>query len=129
MKKIFVFILFALLITCGCNYVSAESYLKTRIPLEGDTILPLNMQAPVLGVVYSKIAKITPSCKDILLTNTSVLQQKKNVAFNNYGKEIAGDWKELWSVNACGINYSVPIDFSTQKSGVKYNVLVNEIKH
>ena len=126
MKKFFVFILFALLINCFCNYVSAESYLGTRIPLSGETLLPKNMQAVVLGSVYSKVSQNVRRCRNINLVTTKVTKEKENVEYNRAGKEIAGNWSEEWTVNACGVDVIVPIDFYSTIHGVRSSI--NDIK-
>lgn len=121
MKKSLV-CLFALFVV-STPVAFARSYLGTDIPLTGNTMLPTNMQAVVLGNVYSKVAKNAKGCKKIMLSNTKVTKEKTNVEYNRNGKEIGGVWSEEWTVDACGYSMIVPVNFTTKGHGVKFEVM------
>ena len=110
-----------LLMVCP-TIVFAQSYLGTELPLVGKTILPRNMQAVVLGFVYSKVAREAKGCRDIILSDTKVVKEKENVQYNRNGREIGGTWSEEWTVNACGAEFVVPVNFTTTGHGVKYDI-------
>lgn len=121
MKKSFI-CLFLMLFLMSPIAVSARSYLGTELPLVGKTQLPQNMQAVVLGYVYSKVARDAKGCKDIMLKNTQVVKEKSNIEYNRNGREIGGNWSEEWTVYACGVKYVVPVNFTTTGHGVKYDI-------
>lgn len=121
MKKILSFLLLTF-IFMPSTAVFARSYLGTELPLVGKTLLPQNMQAVVLGFVYSRVARDAKGCNKLMLSDTKVTKEKSNVEYNRYGNEIGGTWSEVWSVNACGMNVEVPVDFTTTKNGVKYDI-------
>ena len=120
MKKIFV-CLFALFMVSS-SAVFAHSYLGTELPLAGKTQLPQNMQAVVLGYVYSKTARTIGGCKKFMLSDTKVTKEKVNIEYGRNGKEVGGTWSEEWTVNACGMDVVIPIDFTTTGHGVKYDI-------
>ena len=110
-----------LLMVCP-TVVFAQSYLGTELPLVGKTILPQNMQAVVLGFVYSKVAREAKGCRKIVLSDTKVVKEKENIEYNRNGREIGGNWSEEWTVYACGVKYVVPVNFTTTGHGVKYDI-------
>ena len=129
MKKFYIFILSLSLISCFSKSAFAIEYLRTPIPLKGSTLLPYNMQAIVLGNVYSKVYGIYGRCKDFSIVDTKVTKDKKDIVKNRYGREVGGNWSEVWTVDACGYNISVPIDFETQRHGVKFDIKKDEFKY
>lgn len=112
---------FALFMICP-TVVFARSYLGTELPLVGKTLVPMNMQAVILGYVYAQVARDTKGCKDIMLKNTQVVKEKSNIEYNRNGREIGGTWSEEWTVNACGAEHVVPLDLTTTGHGVKYDI-------
>ena len=121
MKKSFI-CLFLMLFLMSPIAVSARSYLGTELPLVGKTILPQNMQAVVLGFVYSKVAREAKGCRKIVLSDTKVAKEKENIEYNRNGREIGGNWSEEWTVYACGVKYVVPVNFTITGHGVKYDI-------
>ncbi len=121
MKKSFICLLFALFLISS-TAVFARSYLGTELPLAGKTQLPQNMQAVVLGFVYSKVAREVKGCNKFILSDTIVVKEKSNVEYNRHGREIGGIWSEEWKVNACGMEVIVPVNFTTTGNGVKYDI-------
>ena len=121
MKKSFI-CLFLMLFLMSPIAVSARSYLGTELPLVGKTILPQNMQAVVLGFVYSKVAREAKGCRKIVLSDTKVVKEKENIEYNRNGREIGGNWSEEWTVYACGVKYVVPVNFTITGHGVKYDI-------
>lgn len=110
-----------LLMVCP-TVVFAQSYLGTELPLVGKTILPQNMQAVVLGYVYSKVARDAKGCRNIMLSDTKVVKEKEDVVYNRNGREIGGTWSEEWTINACESVFVVPVNFTTTGHGVKYDI-------
>lgn len=110
-----------LLMVCP-TVVFAQSYLGTELPLVGKTQLPQNMQAVVLGYVYSKVARDAKGCRNIMLSDTKVVKEKEDVVYNRNGREIGGTWSEEWTINACESVFVVPVNFTTTGHGVKYDI-------
>ncbi len=116
MKKYFILgiILFSGL-TC-----SAAVYLGTRIPVVGQTISDKKVQGSIVSYVYAKVSRENRRCRDLQLIDTKVTAQPTNVKFSKYGKQVSGNWKEEWTVDACGQKMVVPIDFELSRSGTRY---------
>ena len=114
--------LFLMLFLMSPIAVSARSYLGTELPLVGKTQLPQNMQAVVLGYVYSKVARDAKGCRNIMLSDTKVVKEKEDVVYNRNGREIGGTWSEEWTINACESVFVVPVNFTTTGHGVKYDI-------
>lgn len=111
MKKYFILgiILFSGL-TC-----SAAVYLGTRIPVVGQTISDKKVQGSIVSYVYAKVSRENRRCRDLQLIDTKVTEQPTNVKFSKYGKQVSGNWKEEWTVDACGQKMVVPIDFELSR--------------
>ncbi len=120
MKKILSFLLLTFIMSSTA--VFARSYLGTELPLVGKTLLPQNMQAVVLGFVYSKASRSVNGCNKFMLKNTIVTKEKSNIEYNRNGVEIGGTWSEDWIIDACGNDIIIPVDFTTTKNGVKYDI-------
>ena len=127
MKKSLLYLVFTLFFL-SASVVSARSYLGTNIPLSGGTLLPVDQQAVVLGFVYSKVSGSVRGCRDIMLSDTKVKEEKKDIEYDRRGREIGGTWTEEWTVNACGTNVIVPIVFTTKRNGAGYNIQQPQIK-
>lgn len=126
MKKIFGFLLSGFILLSAPAF--ARSYLGTNIPLTGSTLLPVNQQAVVLGYVYSKASSSVRGCRALMLADTKVTEEKKNIVYDRRGKEIGGTWTEEWTVNACGTSVVVPIIFTTKRNGADYSIQQPVIK-
>lgn len=122
MKKIILIATILLL----CLPCFAVTYLGVRLPLQGETISDPRVQGPIIGSIFSKVAHAKRKCNDLSLTGTKLVQKPTNVAYNKYGRQISGTWQEEWTVNACGQNFIVPIDFELSRSGTRY--VINNIK-
>lgn len=122
MKKFLCYFLFDYLILSPVS-VFARSYLRTKLPLAGKTLVPYNMQAIVLGQVYARVDRDVDGCRKFKVLNTKVTKPKINVEYNRRGEEIGGTWSEEWTVDACGTSVIVPLNLTTKKKGVKSEIL------
>lgn len=114
MKKCFILIL---LLLFGLASYSVE-YLGMRLPLPGDTAADMKTQANTLGFVFSRVARERKKCHKLSVVDTQVTKELSNVRYNQYKRRIGGDWSEEWTVNACGNEVIVPIDFQIRRNGV-----------
>lgn len=97
----------------------AKGFLGTSIPLPGDSIVPPQAQSSPLSFAYGAVSSKT-KCTKLSFVTTKVLEKPKGVQNNQFGKPIAGTWSEEWKINACGVDYIVPIRFIYKRQGVDY---------
>ena len=120
MKKFFITFC-CLLVGLSC-YSASKQYMRTPIPVVGDTLVPVDMQAMVIGKVYGSAARTTDRCRKIMLTNTEVTAEPSNLLVNKRGKYISGSWSENWTVNACGQEVIIPVNFLYDKHGLNFSL-------
>lgn len=114
MKKSFI-ILCTLLIGLSC---SAASYLGMKLPLPGASIADKKTQGNTLCYVFSRVAQKNKGCRNLKVTNTEVTKEPTDVKLNQFGRKVGGTWTEEWTVDACGTDVKVPIDFVYRRNGV-----------
>lgn len=89
----------------------AYSYDRT-IPVPGKTLADGKLQSEMLFPVYAYGLRIaTPDCQEYKITNTEVVQQKNN-----------GAWEEVWTVKACTRTARIPIKFTTNDQGTDFAI-------
>ncbi len=120
MKK-FICLIFCLSIGLTC-YSAGKQYLRTPIPVMGESIVPIDMQAMIIGATFRNASLKVKGCNKIELMNTKMEQQPVDLITDKRGRYISGNWNEIWSVNACGTNLDIPINFSVDKHGVVYDI-------
>lgn len=111
-------IILILAIFLTLNIVQAKGF-KLSVPLEGDSIANDTMQFNAVTDIYSKLIKLYPTCYDFSVENTQVMHFPYDVKKKN-DKFIAGYWKEMWNINACGKTVQVPITFYIKRNGTVY---------
>lgn len=121
-KKYFVLTL----ILFSCLSCSAATYLGVKIPVLGETISDKRVQSSIISYTYNKVARQSRGCRELNLVDTKVVKEPTNVRYNKYGKQISGNWQEEWTVNACGRNFVVPVDFQLTTAGTRY--IVKDVK-
>lgn len=114
MKK---YLILILLLLVGMSSFAVE-YLGMSIPLPGESIANKIAQTSALGYVFSKVAQEQKKCRKLSIVDTKVTKKPENVQYNKHKRQIAGNWGEEWTVNACGANYVVPVDFEVTRSRV-----------
>ena len=80
------------------------------------------MHAVVLGFTYSRASHAVKGCRKLMLSDTKVTKEKEGIEYDRHGREIGGTWSEEWTIDACGTNVIVPINFTTKKKGVRYDI-------
>ncbi len=117
MKKNIVIVTTLVLLGLGVSCYAA-GYLGMKLPLPGETITDTKTQGNTLCYVFSKVAKQSKGCRKLVVTNTKVISKPSNVVTNQFGRKIGGTWSEVWTVNACGTDVGVPIDFEYKRNGI-----------
>ncbi len=115
MKKIFLFIIIVFLSDNICS-----SAVKYDISLPGETMVWKLWQREILSVVYSRAAKTVKSCNDFSITDTKLVSETNSIYIDESGRVIDGNWEEVWYVNACGTNVSVPVKLKQVLRGYRF---------
>jgi hypothetical protein len=76
--------------------------------------------------VYAVCGALVKNCRNLSVINTEVFQSPADLVIKS-GKPVSGNWKEKWTVNACGVAVYVPITFIIDSTGVTYVIKQNEI--
>ncbi len=121
MKKNIITVLTLMLLSFGVSCYAA-GYLGMKLPLPGSTIADTKTQGNTLCYVFAKVARQSKHCRKLVVTNTKVTAEPSNIKTNQFGRKIGGTWSEVWTVNACGTNVEVPIDFEYKRNGVMSTV-------
>ena len=121
-------ILFSVLLVCVLS-ISAFAVDFNRLP--GNSIADNLLQRDTLLPVYSAVSVNLNGCNDMSVINTELITRpefNKIIDGKRYG---SSEWKELWTVMACGKKGSVPIIFFPDKNGIGTSYIIDsgEIKY
>ena len=110
-KSKILLILTLMLIGLGLKSYSSN-FVETKFPIKGDTISNITLQKDTVPTVINAVAYVNKNtCNVYKITDSKVLQQPQN-----------NIWKEEWTVNACNINYYVPITFILDQTGATFSI-------
>lgn len=101
--------------------LSAGAYYNMSTPVEGDSIANDTLQFEVIKKMYEVLSPKVPTCFDFSIKNTQVMHLPYDVK-KKKGKIVKGYWKELWTVDCCGISKQVPVTFYITPSKTEYKI-------
>ncbi len=121
-------ILFSVLLVCVLS-ISTFAVDFKRLP--GTSIADNLLQRDTLLPVYSAVSVNLNGCNDMSVINTELITRPE---FNKIigGKRYASsEWKELWTVMACGKKVYVPVTYVPDKKGIGTSYIIDsgEIKY
>jgi hypothetical protein len=88
------------------------------VPLPGESLAGPGLQFDALiNVGLLAEPGIATTCQDIRLTNTVVTQVVKPFVFNDQQLLVDGEWLELWTLSACGVNSNYQVRFTADGTG------------
>lgn len=108
------------------NTLAFADNINTKVPLPGKTIANAKLQYDTLIPVYAVCGSLVKNCRNLSVINTEVVQAPADLVIKS-GRPVSGNWKEKWTVNACGVVVQVPITFLIDATGVTYVIKQNEI--
>ena len=125
-RKILVLTTSFVLFMLSVSHVFAEKSFNINVPLPGKSIANPKLQYDSLMGVYAAVGAIDQNCDNFSVIDTAVIVSPQNLVSKN-DNYVAGDWKELWTVNYCGKNAQVPIKFILDEQGATYLLNPSEI--
>lgn len=106
-KFLLTILLSSLMLMLGITNCFADNI--TNFPIKGGTLSNIILQKDTAPSVLSAVAFVNRNCNNRQITNSKVLKQPNN-----------NMWQEEWTVNACNINYYVPITFIIDATGATF---------
>lgn len=96
--------------------------------LPGTSIADNILQRDTLLPVFAHAQSLDERCTDIKVVDTRVSRPLIN-ARQVDGRNVSGDWEELWDVDICGRKVHYPITFVLDETGTTYIIEdINTIK-
>ena len=125
MKKHLFILLALLLIFTGCTTKKPD---ETSI-LPGQSLASSVLQSDALPTVYTMVSLYdkSNSCKQMVVTDVKVLENPYDVSVKD-DRILSAKWSEEWTVNACGIEFDVPISFIQSETGTTFIVKKETIR-
>lgn len=98
----------------------------TKVPLPGKTIANTKLQVDTLMPAQLAASILVKNCGKFTVTDTVVIQQPKDLVVKN-NMYVGGNWREKWTINACGTNVYIPITFVMNNTGTSYIINQKEV--
>ena len=95
--------------------------LSFNVPLPGESMADQKLQYDTLSNVYIVAGAKVQNCGNMSVIDTKVTKSLSGVKYNG-SKPIAGNWEEVWTVNACSQKLDIPISFSLDETGASFSV-------
>ena len=102
MKKFFIL---SVMILSVCTVFASEN-----------TLVPKAQLPEIKSAVFANALKTVRKCNKPVISEINPVPELGSLKKNNEGKVIFGEWVEEWTINACGTEVIVPVEFKQQFS-------------
>lgn len=119
-------IVFSLFLTSLLGMRVYASSNGPKVPLPGKTIANTKLQVDTLMPAQLAASTVVKNCGKFTVTDTVVIQQPKDLVVEN-NMYVGGNWREKWTINACGTNVYIPITFVMDNTGTSYIINQKEV--
>ena len=102
MKKFFIL---SVMILSVCTVFASEN-----------TLVPKAQLPEIKSAVFANALKTVRKCNKPVISEINPVSELGSLKKNNEGKVIFGEWVEEWTINACGTEVIVPVEFKQQFS-------------
>lgn len=113
--------IFLILCVLFFSSLSSNAYYDMTTPVEGNSIANDVLQFSVIEKIYQTLSPKMPTCSDFTIKNTQVLHYPYDVK-KKKNRYVKGYWKELWTVDTCGIYKQVPVTFYIEKNSTNFEI-------
>lgn len=81
-----------------------------------NTLVPKAQLPEIKSAVFANALKTVRKCNKPVISEINPVSELGSLKKNNEGKVIFGEWVEEWTINACGTEVIVPVEFKQQFS-------------